>query len=255
MLTLGLAMPCSPLRSGADYGSHDRRKITNHHGVADERASYYPWTGLLNANLEMTRPFHPWAFVGESAHRSGRAVIGRGNIGFLGYFAGPSVYILDPGPALADALLARLPLAPSTPWRIGPAQATDPGRLSRDPGSGENKITDPGVARFYDCLRLVISGPLWSRERLLGVGRLVTGVDRPPAGPREARRRVSATTLTQEVASRRMGSRLTLVASIMPRKRRILLDNNDIYRVVFLRGLRAVGEEGWTPTMSRSQLT
>ena len=67
-LTLGLAMPCSQLRSGADYGSYDRRKTTNDHGVADERAFYYPWTGLLNAKLEMTRPFHPWAYVGESAH-------------------------------------------------------------------------------------------------------------------------------------------------------------------------------------------
>ncbi len=245
-LTLGLAMPCSPLRSGAHYGSHDRRRITNNHGVADERAFYYPWTGLLNANLEMTRPFHPWAYVGESAHRCGRAVIGRGNIGFLGYFAGPSVYIVDPG-ALADALLARLPLAPSTWWRVGHFIRLIPDGYLETLVSGENKITDPGIAEFYERLRLVISGPIWSRERLLGVVRLVTGVDVAPEGVREARCRVSARTLTQEVAFASSGIEIDLGGVYHAGKLRVLLDNNDTYRVVFLHGLRSVGEQKVAP--------
>ena len=241
-LTLGLAMPCSPLRSTSGYGSHDRRGITNDHGVADERAFYYPWTGLLNANLEMTRPFHPWAYVGESTHRSGRAVVGRGNIGFLGYFAGPSVYIVDPG-ALADALLARLPLAPSTPWRIGHFERLIPDGYLETLVSGDNKITDPGIARFYDRLRLVISGPIWSRERLLGVVRLVTGMDVPPEGARQALCRVSARTLTQEVAFSSSGIEIDLGSVYHAGKLRVLLDNNDTYRVVFLHGLRSIEEQ------------
>ena len=247
-LTLGLAMPCSPLRSTANYGTYNPRGTTNDHGVADERAFYYPWTGLLNAKLEMTRPFHPWAYVGESAQRSGRAVIGRGNIGFLGYFAGPSVYIVDPG-ALADALLARLPLAPSTQWRVGHFERLIPDGYLETLVSGDNKITDPSIARFYERLRLVISGPLWSRERLLGVGRLVTGVDRPPAGPREARCRVSARTLTQEVAFSSSGIEIDLGGVYHVGKLRVLLDNNDTYRVVFLHGLRAVGEQTVAPNI------
>ena len=35
----------------------------------------------------------------------------------------------------------------------------------------------------------------------------------------------------------------------MPRNARILLDNNDIYRVVFLHGLRAVGEQTVAPNI------
>lgn len=245
-LTLGLAMPCSPLRSTADYGTHDRRGITDDHGVADERAFYYPWTGLLNAKLQMARPFHPWAYVGESAHRSGRAVVGHGNIGFLGYFAGPSVYIVDPD-ALTDALLARLPLVPSTPWRIGHFERSMPDGYLETLVSGENKIADPGVARFYDHLRLVISGPLWSRERLLGVVRLVTGVERPPAVPREAQRRVLATRLTQEVAFSSNGIEIDLGRVYHAKQARILLDNNDTYRVVFLHALRSVGEQKVAP--------
>ena len=245
-LTLGLAMPCSPLRSGADYGSQDRRRITNHHGVADERAFYYPWTGLLNANREMTRPFHPWAYVGESAHRSGRAVVGHGTIGFMGYFAGPSVYIFDPG-ALADPLLARLPLASSAPWRIGHFWRLIPDGYLETLVSGENQISDPGIASFYNRLRLVNSGPLWSRKRLLGVVRLVTGVDRPPAGPREAPCRVSAKTLTREVAFSSSGIEIDLGGVYHAGKLRVLLDNNDTYRVVFLHGLRSVGEQKVAP--------
>ncbi len=245
-LTLGVVMPCSPLRSGADYGGDDRRSIRAYHGVADERACYYPSTGLLNAGLEMTRPFHPWAYVGESARRGGRAVIGRGNIGFLGYFAGPSVYIVDPG-ALADALLARLPLAPSTWWRIGHFKRQIPDGYFQTLVSGENKITNPSIARFYERLRLVISGPLWSRERLLEVVRLVTGVYRLPEVAQEARRSVSARSLLQEVAFSSSGIEVELGGVYHSGELRILLDNNDTYRVVFLHGLRPVGEQKVAP--------
>ena len=73
-LTLGLAMPCSPLRSTANYGTYDPRGTTNDHGVADERAFYYPWTGLLNAKLEMTQTLPPMGLRGRisTPERKGR---------------------------------------------------------------------------------------------------------------------------------------------------------------------------------------
>jgi arabinofuranosyltransferase len=245
-LALGLAAPCSPPLSTARYGSLDRFAITNEHGISDERAFYYPWTGLLNAKSDMARPFHPMAQVGESIRRSGRSLVGCGNIGFLGYFAGPHVYVIDPG-ALADALLARLPITPSNRWRIGHFRRPIPEGYLETLEFGENKINDPAIAKFYSRLRLVISGPLLTSERLVQIVRLVTGVDRPPTGSREVLRRVSRRAVTKEVPFSSSGIEIDLDHVYHAEDARILLDNNDSYRVVFLHGLRPVGEREVAP--------
>jgi arabinofuranosyltransferase len=245
-LTLSLANPCSPLLSTAGYGSIDQFEVTNDHGIADERAFYYPWTGLLNANSNMERPFHPWAQIGVSIRQSGRTLIGRGNIGFLGYFAGPNVYVIDPG-AIADALLARLPIAPSDRWRIGHFRRPIPEGYLETLAIGEHKITNPAIAKFYDRLRLVISGPLLSPDRLVQVARLVTGVDRPPTGSREVLCRISRRAVTKEVPFSSSGIEIDLDHVSHAEDTRILLDNNDSYRVVFLHGVRPVGEREVAP--------
>jgi arabinofuranosyltransferase len=245
-LTLGLAMPRSPLLSTAGYGSYGRDEITNKHGIADERAFYYPSTGLWNARPDMSRPFHPWAQVGESTRLSGRTLMGRGNMGFTGYFAGPGVYIVDPG-ALGDALLARLRLDPSAPWRIGHFRRQIPEGYLETLASGENQITDPAIARFYDRLRLVISGPLSSRERLVQVVRLVTGVDRAPTDAGAGPCRVTQEALTKEVPFSSAGVEIDLGRVCHAAVTWILLDNNDSYRIVFLLGRRSVGERDVAP--------
>jgi hypothetical protein len=72
-------------------------------------------------------------------------------------------------------------------------------------------------------------------------------MDVPPEGAREARRRVSARTLTQEVAFSSSGIEIDLGGVYHAGKLRVLLDNNDTYRVVFLHGLRSVGEQKVAP--------
>ena len=252
-LAVGLSMPCSPIQSAVDYGSRDREEITNEHGVADERACYYPWTGLLNAHLKMSRPFHPWAFAGESARLSGRQVVGRGNVGFLGYFAGPEVYVLDPG-ALGDALLARLRLVGSGHWRIGHFERAIPRGYLKTLVTGQNQIEDAVLARYYDRLRLVISGPLWSRERLIEVVRLVTGPDEPPTAPVEPRPRVLASHLTSEVVFAASGIEIDLGRVCHATEILILLDNNDRYRVKYVLGKRTVGFQRVGPTAEPSTI-
>lgn len=68
----------------------------------------------------------------------------------------------------------------------------------------------------------------------------------PTEVAREARCRGSAKTLTQEVAFSSSGIEIDL-GGYHAGKLRVLLDNNDTYRVVFLHGLRSVGAQKVAP--------
>ncbi len=251
-LSLGLIMPSSPLSSSAAFGKAERFEIIDQHEISDERASYYPWTGLLNANPYMSRPFHPWAAQGEAARWSGRKFVGCSHLGFSGYFAGPSVYVFDPG-ALADALLSRLPAAKASNWKVGHFERPLPEGYLETLQSGENQIADQGLAKFYERLRLVISGPLLSPERLEESIRLAIGWDRPPLRRNEAPCRVPAQALTHEVVFPRSGIEIDLGRMVNSRYAHIYIENMERYHLTFLHGSIPVGEQSikppfWTAT-------
>ena len=117
-LILSVAAPAGPpFLTGRDYGitSTPADKI-DAHGIADERGFYYAETGLLRTRPEPIMPNHGWARQGVQLRREGPLFVIHFTTGFVGYYAGPHVTILDCN-ALSDPLLARLPV--DTPWRIG----------------------------------------------------------------------------------------------------------------------------------------
>ena len=91
-------------------------------------------------------------------------------IGYFGYAAGPQVHVLD-DLALADPLLARLPLSPTelNHWRIGHFLRDIPPGYEKTLETGTNMIQDPGLAQYYAKLHDVVSGPLFSGQRLLEI--------------------------------------------------------------------------------------
>ena len=91
-------------------------------------------------------------------------------LGLYGYYAGPGVHILDVV-ALTDPLLARLP-ARSGRWRIGHFERAIPPGYARSLDEGQNRITDPALADYYEDLRRVARGPLFSVPRWRAIGRL-----------------------------------------------------------------------------------
>lgn len=68
--------------------------------------------------------------------------------------------------ALQDPLLARLKVDASKHWRIGHAQRAVPSGYHETIASGENKIEDPALHEYYDKILLVMTAPLFDRERL-----------------------------------------------------------------------------------------
>ncbi|MEW5940260.1 MAG: hypothetical protein AB1750_11395 [Chloroflexota bacterium] len=145
-------------------------------GINDERAYYYPISGLLNYRPGRDIPFsgEGWVEHGKALRASGKSVVDEKNVGYIGYFAGPRVFIVDLY-ALCDPLLARLPAQWSGGWRIGHYERTPPEGYLQTLRTGVNQIADPDLAAYYDQLSLVTRGPLWSRARLVAIWKLNTG--------------------------------------------------------------------------------
>lgn len=161
---IGISAPRSPLYSTASYGTNLGDEIDKR-GVADERAVYYVYTGLLKSFDIDEFPQHPWAREGREARRAGESLIAKYSVGLFGYCAGPKVHVVDQL-GLGDALLARIPKAPNDGWRIGHVERRLPDGYLESLRSGENRVNDPDLAQYYDRLRFIITGPLFSMERL-----------------------------------------------------------------------------------------
>jgi arabinofuranosyltransferase len=102
-------------------------------------------------------------------------VVAHATIGFAGFFAGPGVHIIDPY-ALSEPVLARLPA--KRKFRVGHYERELPGGYQDTIASGVNQISQPDVAAYYDHMRLIVSGPIWSRARWRAIADELLGRDR-----------------------------------------------------------------------------
>ncbi len=152
-------------------------------GVVDERANFAPHTDLLGALRSGEWPDHFFRDKGELARERGETPIVDGYVGFLGYWAGPGIHIVDLI-GLSDPLLARLPgqtngsfnrLGGELAWKVGHVSRPLPAGYLETLRSGENLLEDPDLARLWDDLALVTRGPLWTDERWRAILRLHSG--------------------------------------------------------------------------------
>jgi arabinofuranosyltransferase len=179
----GAAWPRSRLRVDPGYGEADGpAAAVAPSGIADERAFYYPRTGLLPvlaqrraiARAGLPVPPHPFALRGRELASSSPRISVEREIGFLGYFAADTI-VLDRW-ALTDPFLARLPFRASGPFRVGHYQRSLPPGYLESRGRGENLLSDPALRARYDDVRRVVSGPLFSGSRWRAIWRLHLGL-------------------------------------------------------------------------------
>ncbi len=133
-------------------------------GIADERAAYYQWTGLLHYRNDPLWPDHPSSKMGHQLKVEGRKLVPFLQIGMFGYQAGPAVHIIDQF-GLGDALLARLPKRPGK-WRIGHYFRDLPAGYQLTLETGVNQLGDPHLADYYRHLQILIADSVWDRRRL-----------------------------------------------------------------------------------------
>ncbi len=163
-MALGLAAPRPAVWSNS--ASTDTRIAPS--GIADERLFYQQMTGLL---LAPWRGQHPAPLQAEdvaAARRAGRHSVALTQIGLYGFHAGPDMHIIDPL-GLGDPLLARLPAAAG--WRVGHYRRDLPAGYAESVENGVNTIRDPATAAYYERLRVITRGPLWSARRLRIIAR------------------------------------------------------------------------------------
>ncbi len=151
------------LLSGSGFGQSGSH-LLGVSGVADERAYYYPTTGLLRSDRGPHHIAHPWANQGRGFRQAGRSPVVCRTIGFNGFFAGPAIHVIDLM-GLSDPLLARLPASSREEWRIGHLQRNLPAGYQESVLQNQSRIREAKAAELDRKLRLILRGPLFSVER------------------------------------------------------------------------------------------
>ena len=171
IIVIGLAGPYAPI-PGTRFMGCDAAGI-GPSGVSDERSCFYEGTGLLNQK-QPPYPNQGLVALGLEARENPAPLHIFGVAGIFGYYAGPQKHLVDLN-ALADPLLARLPLPKDKPWRIGHFERLIPAGYLETLASGENKLCNRGLARYYDRLQVITRGPLFTRDRLRTIWAMNTG--------------------------------------------------------------------------------
>lgn len=159
------------------------------HGIADERRYYFASSGLFNGAPGWTRPSPSNRHVnaGCDLARNRVSLTTGAAVGFLGYYAGPSVHIVD-AYAIADPFLARLPAARNDNWRIGHFRRSMPAGYLASLAAGDNRVVEEPERELWTRIARVTRGPIFTAGRFRDIAALTFGDDgsprsRPPSAP------------------------------------------------------------------------
>lgn len=168
-----------------EYAFYTRSPNVNITGVADERDYYFPSTSLKKylSKTGGESGLRKYAYSGYvyELRETGGLVPFCG--GYHIFYWGNDKKVLD-SMGIGDALLARLPYDIEAtrerypdvkPWRIGHIVRIFPDGYNDTIKTGKNLIKNESLAEYYDKLSLVISGDIFSPERMKAVYELNTG--------------------------------------------------------------------------------
>ena len=157
-------MPIVPVKTTGAYDAAWAWRSQN--GIKDERGHYHRITNIFFYSPFRTLPDHTWMREGLSFRNGPDKVTVQGSIGFYGLAAGPARILIDRN-ALSDPLLARLPVSPRLYFEFyaGHYFRDIPPGYVESLASGTNQIADPQLHAYYDRLKAVVSGPIFSAGR------------------------------------------------------------------------------------------
>ncbi len=167
---IAFLVPSPTLLAALRYDNAGDGQINNH-GIADERGHWEEHFGLYRkGKIRFTFDNEQ-----ERPEYTNRQIAVFGNIGYYGYKAGYKVHFIDP-PALADPLLARIPMKRNPDWRVGHFDRAVPDGYVKSIRTGTNFIKDKKLALFYDKLDLIIRGNIFDPLRLKTIVLMNIGV-------------------------------------------------------------------------------
>jgi arabinofuranosyltransferase len=175
-LVLGVTSPRPPILTRDDYvglGSSPQF-------VDDEHGYRHGDTALIRrSRMTEVASDSGWAADGKKARREHQRVVVYPNIGYYGFFAGPTVHVVDPY-GVGDPLLARIPVINNPDnWAAGHWERHVPEGYP-DAAVGKGRIKDPEMAEYWRKLQIVTRGPIFDRARLLLVLRFNLGLEPSP---------------------------------------------------------------------------
>lgn len=174
IVAYNFAAPMAPFRSIPS----ERWRFEQFYGVCDERGHYAKWSSLSSVSDSGSIKY-PRAEIGKEFRRHPHSVWVTWGVGYMGYYAGPEVILIDIQ-GITDPLLARLPV-PDSAWqsfRPGHIVKSLPQGYPESRASGVNVIADMRIHEYYNKIRLVTAGPLFSPERWRYIYDLNFGPDR-----------------------------------------------------------------------------
>ena len=144
-------------------------------GIADERAVYYPATGLLNVNWDTLEPDYYSTYNGIDSNTMGKKKTIRPSSGIYAFYAGTDVHVVDTF-GLGDALLSHLPPIEQKDFRVGHFIRAVPAGYWKFDRSFGNEIEDKNLHKYYEKLSVLIHGErLITSERIIIIWRMNTG--------------------------------------------------------------------------------
>lgn len=190
LVAYNLLMPLAPVKTTANYDAGWPWRSQN--GIKDERGHYHRITNVFFYSPFRELPDHTWMREGASFRASPEKVTVQGSIGFYGLSAGPEKHLVDRN-ALSDPLLARLPVSPRLYFEFyaGHYFRDIPEGYLESIERGENLLRDPLLHQYYERLREVVGGPLFTRSRLRSIWHLNAGEGRHFARRFDARRPIA----------------------------------------------------------------
>jgi len=148
--------------------------------IADERGGYFRFTSLFNNAISV-------ATTGEMVIRN--AWNEEGVVELRGYGIEAGILEMVPGItkyynddmylndlyALGDPFLSKLPAVREDNWRIGHMWREAPAGYGDTVIYGTNIIENKDVAEYYEIIKLITRGELFSKERIYAIIRINTG--------------------------------------------------------------------------------
>ncbi len=129
-------------------------------GIADERRVYHKFYSA--ANYLEAKPAH---LINPQRSITGNTQIEVMCHAAAGLQKGPALHIVDVC-GLADPLLSRLPARRDREWRIGHFEREIPGGYLDSIRTQKNVLVDDATSQYYDAIKLITQGPLFSWERI-----------------------------------------------------------------------------------------
>ena len=165
LLLLGLASRTPSLLSRATLGQdHEQALAEGFHGIVDERQYYFAGAGLITERPFRTSPANSLVEDGRNLNKTPGKFYLAGQLGFLGYYAGPEKHVLDRY-AITDPFLAQIPSVYMPDERPGHYRRVFPEGYIESLTEGGNRIQDEDAADLYRSVQQVTEGDIWTTER------------------------------------------------------------------------------------------